>query len=137
MIRTTAVIPDTPSELGEDQDNDLIRGVVLFQVLHKRVQGAREFSHQAWMRRDLTGMRVVAAVLGVENACAQPCQVHARHVPEAFSDGVFGVLYRGSILYRSLFQHIGAFEHIRTGMAEVVQHWPSANGWRIHLLEQR
>src|SRR2546428_14139850 len=105
MIRATAIIPDTPPELGEDQDDDLICGVMLFQVLHKRVQGTGEFAHQAWMRRDLSGMRVIAAVLGVENACAQPCQVYPRHVPETFSDGVFGVLYRGSILDRSLLQH--------------------------------
>ena len=110
--------------------------MVLFQVLHKRVQGTGEFAHQPWMRRDLTGMRVIAAVLSVENARAQPCQVHPRHVPETFGDGVFGVLHRGGVLYRRLFQPIGAFEHIRTGMAEVVQHWSSANSRRIHLCEQ-
>src|SRR5512145_1497257 len=43
VIRTTAVIPDAPSELGEYQDNHLIRGTVLFQILHKRLEGTGEF----------------------------------------------------------------------------------------------
>src|SRR2546426_499098 len=61
MIRATAVISDAPPKLGEDQDDDLICGIVLFQILHKRVQGPGEFAHQPWMRRDLSGMRVVTA----------------------------------------------------------------------------
>src|SRR5262245_40758777 len=32
VIRTTAVIPNTPPKLGEHQDNDLIGDIVLFQV---------------------------------------------------------------------------------------------------------
>src|SRR5215813_3529370 len=74
VIRTTAVIPDAPSELGEHQDDDLIGGIVLFQVLHKRLQGTGEFPDQPWMRRDLAGMCVIAPVLGVENARTQPGQ---------------------------------------------------------------
>src|SRR5215831_16039040 len=81
MIRATAVILDTPSELGEYQDDDLICGIVLFQVLHKRFESAGEFPHQPWMRRDLAGMGVIAPMLGVEDARAQLGQVYPRHVP--------------------------------------------------------
>ena len=45
MIRATAVILDAPSELGEHQDDDLICSIVLFQILHKRLEGSGEFPH--------------------------------------------------------------------------------------------
>src|SRR5215471_1905848 len=70
MIRATAVILDAPSELGEHQNDDLICSIVLLQILHKGLEGSGEFPYQPWMRRHLAGMRVIASVLGVEDACA-------------------------------------------------------------------
>src|SRR5262247_1407006 len=71
VIRTTAVILDAPSKLGEHQDDDLICGIVLFQILHKGMESTGEFPYQAWMCWDLAGMRVIATMLSVEDARAQ------------------------------------------------------------------
>src|SRR5262245_16323465 len=61
VVCATAVIPDAPPELGEDQDDDLIRRLVLFQVLHKRLQSTGELPYQPWVRWYLSGVRVIAA----------------------------------------------------------------------------
>ena len=82
-------------------------------------------------------MRVIAPVLGVEDACAQPGQVHPRHIPETFRDSVVGVLHGRGVLCRCLLEDVGTFQDIRAGMAEVVQHWSTAKSRGIHLLEER
>ena len=81
------------------------------------------------------GVRVIAAMLGVENARAQIGRVHPRHVSQAFGNGVVGVCHSGGVARRGLLDDIGALEDIQCRFGRGSPSLPGAHGRRIHPLE--
>ena len=135
VIGAAGVVLDAPAELGEHQDRHLVRGVVLAQVLHEVAQRAGDLAQQPRVHRRLRGVGVVAAVLGVEDACAEAGGVYAGNVAQALGDGVVGVLHGGFVHRRRLLDDVGAGQHVETGLRQVIHHPAAIRAGSVHGLE--
>src|SRR4051794_10998594 len=72
VVGAAAVVFDPPAELGKDQDGDVVRRVVLAEVLQEGSQRTGQFGEQLRVAGQLLSVVVVAAMLRIEDACAQP-----------------------------------------------------------------
>ena len=135
VVGTRAVVLHPPPELGEDEDRDLIGGVVLAQVGHKVGQRAGHVAQQRGVLLRLVRVRVPADVVGVEDARAHAGGVNARHIAQRLGDRVRAVLNRGLVHPRHGGQDVRAGQRIGAGLAQIVHHQPRAHGGGVHPLE--
>ena len=91
VVGAAAVVLHPAAELGEDQDGDVVGGVVLAEVLLERGERRGQLGQQAVVARDFLGVVVVAAVLGVEDAGAEVGGVDPRDVAQRLADGAVRV----------------------------------------------
>ena len=70
MVSTIAVVPNTPPELGEDEHENIVAGVMLLQVAIQVVDPRRYVCPEAGLERHAVGVDIEAAVLRVNDAGA-------------------------------------------------------------------
>ena len=73
MVGTGAVVLDSPSELGEHPDHGVIRLAKLVQIRPETLHCLRHLVPQLGVVDQFIGVRIEAAVLGVEDACPKVC----------------------------------------------------------------
>jgi hypothetical protein len=130
VVGAGAVVMDPAAKLGKDQQQHVIGGVMLLQVLVEIGDGVGGVPPQLGMGRQLSGMSVEAVVRGggVQNSGPKAGQMHLSDVLHVLSHYIAAVLYAGRILLRSGAENVGALQSVHTRLRQVVYDGVAAQG---------
>ena len=132
MVRPGAVVLHPAAELGEHNHDQIIAGVMLFQVVEEVADGVGHIGPQLLMHGRLVEVGVERTVGGVEDLGTQVRQVYPRHVSQVLGDGSFRVFDGGRVFFRSDLEDVGAFQGVTSGLAQVVHGRAGADGGSVH-----
>ena len=108
---------------------------MLLKVLHKVHDRSRQVGEQHRVVRHLVGVRIVTAVLHVEDARPQARRVHPRHVAQVPRDGVPRVLDVGLVHRRRRLELVRARQHVHARLRQVFHDGTRPDGRAVHALE--
>ena len=103
MVGAGAVVTAATSELGEEEHDHIVAGVMLLQVVVEVHEGSGEVLPERFVH--------------VDDAGAHVGEVHLGGAAEALTDGGVGVLDGGGILGGSGLEHVGALQDVGAGLA--------------------
>ena len=135
MVGPRAVVPHPPSELGEEEHDDVVVGVVLPEVVEEVGDGGRDVGPELGVGGRLSSVGVEASVLGVEDPGAHVAHVDPDHVAQTLGDGAGGILHVRRVLGQDLFEDVGALEGVQPSLAQVLHHRPGPDGGPVHVGE--
>ncbi len=134
VIGPGAVVGYAAAELTEEQQRDVVAGVVVAQVRHERVNRIGDVGQQRCVGLGLVGVRVEAVVRrsGVQNTGAESGQMGLGNVSHVLTDGRVGILDVGGVLVRRGGQDVRALQGVGAGGVDVVHNRTGADGRGIH-----
>ena len=135
MVRAAAVVLNSASELGEHVHHHIVRGVVFVEVVEEVADCAGQVLQKLGMGWVFVGVRVIAAVAGVEDARAKPGGMHPGDVAQALRNGGITVLHIGGVLRGRRLQPVCAAKHIHARAREVLHHGARAYRLGVHIFE--
>ena len=75
MITSCAIVIDSTSELGEDQNHNVLLHTMLLQITVKVTYGRGNILPELGVRQQLVAVGIEAGVLSVVNPGSRPAQV--------------------------------------------------------------
>ncbi len=131
MIGAGTVVAHAATELREDKHHDVVRIALLAQIIEERRHCRGHFRPQLLVSAELTRMRVIGAVIHVEDPSAQVGIVDLRDAAQPLTQLGVGIGHRGVVALGRHFQNVGTFQRVQTGLAQIVHHFALADHWRI------
>ena len=137
VIGAGAVVGDATAKLGEQEQRDVVAGIVVAQVGEEGVDGVGHVGPQGGVGLRLVGVGVKAVVgrRGVEDASTEIGQVGLGDVLHVLADDGVGVLNVGGVHVGGGGQDVGALESVGTGGVDVVHDRAGSDGRGIHSAE--
>ena len=132
MVSPRAVVVDTPAELGEQDHQQVLAGLVLLQVVKEALHRLGDFGPQLGVSRKLHGMGVEAAVLTVEHLRTHLGQVSLSNALEGAGYRGGSVLHGGGVLLGRNLKNVCPFKGVQTGLAQVVHDRSPPYGGGVH-----
>ena len=134
MVRARAVIHHSAAELGEQQDDNFLIGVMLFQILVEVGDGVGHVAPQFGESDVLVSMGIECAWI---DACVkypgpEVCQMHLGDVLDPLCQGASAVLHAGRVVLGGGTQYVRPSQGVQTGLGQVVTHRAGANHGSVH-----
>src|SRR5262249_35692431 len=135
VVGPRPVVMHAAAKLREQEHEYVVCRIVLAQIGKEGLDRPRHLFPELRMLTELTGMRIEAAMIQIENPRPQVRQVHLCYTAQLLSYLAAGIGHRGAILLRGRLEDVSPRQGINTGGAEVIHHRAEANGRGIGILE--
>ena len=134
MVRARPVIHHSAAELGEEQDDNFLVGVVLFQILVEVGDGVGHVAPKFGEGDVLIGMGIEGTWIDARVKYPGPevRQMHLGDVLDPLCQGAAAVLHAGRVSLWGVTQDVRPSQGVQTGLGQVIAHRAGADHGSVH-----